>query len=96
MENSIEPQGGLSQKEQMKQAAIAMGLLAGMFSKFILKSQGFDVNYKINGENIDDIKSLSELDISQRIKLAVSEERYEDAAVLKKLVESRSLNENNV
>lgn len=78
-------------KERTKQMLKIVGLMAGIFSKSILESQGIVVDYKLNGENISDIEKLHELDISDRIKLAVSEERYEDAANLKKILEQKKL-----
>ena len=78
-------------KEMTKQALKMIGLFAGIFSKAVLESQGIIVDYKLNGENISDIEKLHELDISDRIKLAVSEERYEDAANLKKILEQNKL-----
>jgi hypothetical protein len=65
------------------------GLIAGLFSKFLLEGEGFVINYTINGENISDIQNLEVMDISERIKLAVAEERYEDAARLKRLLDSK-------
>lgn len=76
-------------KERTKQMLKIVGLMAGIFSKSILESQGIVVDYKLNGENIRDIEKLHELDISDRIKLAVAEERYEDAANLKKILEQK-------
>lgn len=76
-------------KERAKQMLKIVGLMAGIFSKSILESQGIVVDYKLNGENISDIEKLHELDISDRIKLAVEEERYEDAANLKKILEQK-------
>lgn len=61
------------------------GWLLGMFSKSILESCGCEVNYKINGENISEIAKLEEIDIDGKLQLAVKEERYEDAAILKRL-----------
>jgi len=78
-------------KEMTKQALKMIGLIAGVFSKAILESQGIIVDYKLNGENISDIENLHELDISDRIKLAVAEERYEDAANLKNILEQKKL-----
>jgi len=80
------------EKEELTKQSIKMiGLLAGIFSKALLESQGIIVDYKLNGENISDIEKLHELDISDRIKLAVAEERYEDAANLKKILEQKKL-----
>jgi hypothetical protein len=64
-----------------------VGLIAGLFSKFLLEGEGLVVNYKINGENINNIKKMTCMDISERLNLAVAEERYEDAARLKRLLD---------
>ncbi len=72
--------------EDQQQSMRIIGYAAGVFSKFLLKAGGCEVNYKINGEDISDIEKLHSLDITARIKLAVQEERYEDAAKLKKLL----------
>jgi hypothetical protein len=76
--------------EQKQQLLRMVGLAAGIFSKAILEATGCEVDYKINGENISDIEKLHGLDITERIKLAVSEERYEDAARLKRLLEIKN------
>jgi hypothetical protein len=73
-------------EEEKQQAARFIGLIAGIFSKVMLQAGGCEVDFKINGENISDIEKLHGLDITERIKLAVKEERYEDAAKLKKLL----------
>lgn len=78
-------------RERSKQFLKGIGLLAGIFSKALLESQGMIVDYKINGEDISEIEKLQELDISDKIKLAVSEERYEDAANLKKILEQKKI-----
>lgn len=75
--------------EQKKQMMKILGLIAGVFSKMILQNVGCEVDYKINGENIEDIKELDSLDIKQRLQLAINEERYEDASQLKKLIEAK-------
>lgn len=77
-------------KEQQMQTFRFIGLLAGLFSKVMLEEGGCVVDYKINGENITDIEKLHEMDISERIKLAVKEERYEDASKLHKLLKSKN------
>jgi hypothetical protein len=74
-------------EEQKKQMLKVIGVVAGIFSKAILESQGMIVDYKINGEDITKLEKLHELDITERIKLAVDEERYEDAANLKKILD---------
>lgn len=74
----------ISPIEEKKQEIRMLGFLAGLISQFMLEVGGCEVDYKINGENINDIEKLCRFDISERIKLAIKEERYEDAAKLKK------------
>lgn len=73
-------------EEEIKDFARMGGFFLGLLSKTLLESTGCIVDYKINGELITDIEKLHGLDISEKIKLAVKEERYEDAANLKKLL----------
>lgn len=75
-------------EEQIQHASRVFGLFAGLVSKVLLERGGCVVDYKINGENITDIEKLHELDLSERIKLAVKEERYEDAMNLKKILDN--------
>ena len=75
-------------KEERKQAMRVFGLVAGLLSKVILEASGCEVNFKINGEDIGDIEKMHSLDISERLELAVKEQRFEDAAKLKKLLDS--------
>ena len=74
-------------EEQIQQVSRVFGLFAGLVSKVLLERGGCVVDYKINGEDITEIEKLHELDISERIKLAVKEERYEDAMNLKKILD---------
>jgi hypothetical protein len=76
---------------QEKEIQIFFGLLAASFSKFMLEKNGFNCDYKINGEPIAQIIGLNEPDIAERLKLAVFEERFEDAAKLKKLLDQKKL-----
>ena len=69
-----------------------IGLVAGLFSKMMLEAGGCVVDFNINGENITDIEALTGLDITERLKLAVKEERYEDAAKLKKILDNKKIN----
>ena len=85
MSQELTPQ----QEEDRKQMQRTIGFIAGLFSKFMLEQGGCEVNFKINGENINDIEKLHKFDITERIKLAVKEERYEDACNLKKLLENK-------
>jgi hypothetical protein len=66
-----------------------IGFFGAIFSKAFLEAGGCEVDFKINGEPLGDLEKLHALDISERIKLAVAEERYEDAAKLKKLLNSK-------
>jgi len=73
-----------------KNPRIVIGFCLGLLSKVLLESASFEVDYKINGEYINDIEKLHCLDITSRVELAIKEERYEDAAKLKKLLEKFS------
>lgn len=79
----------LRQRENSEAVMRAVGFAMGLFSKVILESTGCIVDYKINGELITDIEKLHGLDISEKLKLAIKEERYEDAAMLKKLLNKK-------
>lgn len=74
-------------EEQYKSNIRIGGFLLGLMSKVMLERSGLIVDYRINGEDITEIEKLHELDISERIKLAVKEERYEDAMNLKKILD---------
>ncbi len=76
----------LTDKERQLQFQRILGLGLGLLSKALLEMSGMEVNYTINGEGIDYLKKLLPLDVQERIDLAVKEERYEDAAKLKKLL----------
>jgi len=76
-------------EDEMQQMARGIGMMMGRLSRLMLQAGGCEVDFKINGESIDDIEKLQAFDIKQRIKLAVKEERYEDASALKKLLESK-------
>jgi hypothetical protein len=83
--------------DEEKQAMMrSIGLAAAFISKFLLEKTGCHVDYKINGEEISHIEKLHALDITERIKLAVKEERYEDAANLKKLLDKVKQIENKI
>ncbi len=70
----------LERKAAAREAMRTFGLLSGVFSKVLLEMGGCEVDYKINGENIEDIKELQAFDIKERMELAVKEMRFEDAA----------------
>lgn len=76
-------------QEEKQQLFRMIGFVGALFSKELLKIGGCDVDFKINGEDVSDLEKLHKLDITERIKLAVQEERYEDAANLKKLIENK-------
>jgi hypothetical protein len=86
----------LSKKEDRDLFIKMIGIGLGFVSKMILESYGFRCDYKINGEMIQDIQKLRELDISERIQLSIREERYEDAAVLKKILDAKKDNHQNI
>lgn len=81
-------------EEEMASFKNKVGIFFGLMSKVILQEQGFEVNYKINGEDISVIDKLSGLDLTERLNLAVREERYEDAAALKKIILNRPVEKN--
>lgn len=77
--------------EAQKQTTLRFaGLILGIFSKALLMAGGCEVDFKINGEDISQLEKLHKMDISERIRLAIQEERYEDAAKLKKLLDSKN------
>lgn len=76
-------------EEDIKQIQRIGGFFLGLLSKSLLESSGCVVDYKINGELITDIEKLHGLDISEKLKLAIKEERYEDAAMLKRLLNKK-------
>lgn len=75
--------------EQRQNFLRVCGFIASSFGAYMLKEGGCHVDFKINGEDIEDIEKLHNLNITERIALAVKEERYEDAAKLKKLLEQK-------
>lgn len=77
------------QKTDPKPALRFIGLVLGIISKALLEEGGCVVDYKINGEDITAIEKLECMEISERIKLAVQEERYEDVANLKKILQEK-------
>lgn len=93
--NKKEPQNNkpikpLTPEEEAERNKIAyrmIGLFAGLFSKAFLEKGGCEVDFKINGEPIEYIEKLCEFDISERLKLALEQERYEDAAKFKKMID---------
>ena len=77
-------------KEEKEALSKAASLFFGLVSKAFLEFAGCHVDYKINGEEITNIEKLQALDISDRIKLAIREERYEDAAKFKKILDAKA------
>lgn len=75
--------------DEKKEFSRSVGMITGKLSKFMLEMGGMDVSYKINGEDINDIKKMQELDIKGKIELAIKEERYEDAQQLKNILENK-------
>ncbi len=78
----------MNNNDQEQQAARFIGFFAAIISKAFLEHGGCEVDFKINGESLESIKQLASMDIKERIKLAVAEERFEDAAKLKRLLDS--------
>ena len=75
-----------SQSEEFKAAMKSIGLNLGQLSKTILETNDVKVDYSINGQSVDEVTNLNELSISDKIQLALAEERYEDAAELNKIL----------
>lgn len=76
-------------ENQKKELDRIFGMILGKASKVMLQNSGMDVNYKVNGEDISDIKKLNEMDLKEKIELAIKEERYEDAQMLKNILDSK-------
>jgi hypothetical protein len=83
-----------SESEEFKSAMKGMGLSLAQLSKTILEANDVRVNYSINGQSVDEITNLKEHSIAEKIEIALSEERYEDAAELNKILKTK-LNKNN-
>jgi hypothetical protein len=79
-------------KRALKEATSIIGVAAGLFSKFLLESQGYIVDFKINGENIEDIEKFFVLTIQQKLELAIKEERFNDCIILKKILDENKIN----
>lgn len=77
-------------EKQKKELDKLFGMILGKASKVMLEKSGMNVNYQVNGEDISDIKKLNEMDLKQKIDLAIKEERYEDAQKLKNILDSKS------
>ncbi|MDD5358361.1 MAG: hypothetical protein PHX80_04390 [Candidatus Nanoarchaeia archaeon] len=77
-----------------KEAMNFVGYICGLFSKFLLEANGYHCDYKINGERIEDIEKLSDITIAEKLQLAIKEERYEDAAYLKRALQMKNKNSN--
>ena len=80
----------LTTKEKQELFYTNIGIVASFFGKIFLEASGHIVHLNINGEDMFDIENLHYLDLSERIKLAVKEERYDDAHKLKKLLDSKT------
>lgn len=79
-----------------KALARGFGFITGVLSKFALEYGGCNVDYKINGESIEKIRDLTEFDLTDRLKLAISESRFEDAAIFRDQLKSLNLNQNQL
>lgn len=65
------------------------GFMAGIASKQLLEAGGCEVNYRINGEDISNIRKLAAADLELRLELAIKDQRYEDAAVLRDIMQHK-------
>jgi hypothetical protein len=79
----------LTPEEEKKMFFTFFGYIIGLFSKFLLEELGYVIDYKINGQNIEDIKKLSELNIKEKLDLAIKEERFEDCIILRDIIKAK-------
>lgn len=77
--------------EDIKNIKLGIGHILGLISKDILEDSGFSCTYLIDGKNIEEIKVLASKELEDLLKKAVLEERFEDAAKLKKLIDNKKL-----
>ncbi|MEK6882773.1 MAG: hypothetical protein AABY22_24330 [Nanoarchaeota archaeon] len=77
-------------KEQQEAGFRMLGFFASLFGKVMLEAGGCVVDFKINGENITDIEKLQGMEISAKLKLAIEEERYEDAVKLRDILKLKN------
>lgn len=90
MKEDNNPQYKPMTPEQREAMFRIFGLGFALLGKALLKEGGCVVDFKINGEDISDIEKLHKLDITEKIELAIREERYEDAGKLKKLLDKKN------
>tara|TARA_R110000868_G_scaffold150976_2_gene374536 strand:- start:8457 stop:8723 length:267 start_codon:yes stop_codon:yes gene_type:complete len=74
--------------EEIEKIKLGFGHLLGIVSKDILECAGFSCTYLIDGKPIEEIEILTGKQLDDLLKKAVLEERYEDAAKIKKLMDN--------
>ena len=79
--------------EEIKQTAANLGAVLAVMGMFLLVFTGNDVKLTINGEDVTHLKKQRKAGLKKRLQLAIAEERYEDAAKLKKLIEAKNLDD---
>jgi hypothetical protein len=57
-------------------------------SKVLLSSIGFELNFKVNGCEINSIDEIHNLQFNELLEKAIKEERYEDAQKIKNVLEN--------
>ncbi len=62
------------------------GIIFSGIGKAILERQGNNIDYKINGIPLERVIKMNTLDVHQQLNLAIEEQRYEDAAILRDLI----------
>src|SRR5690349_15207452 len=60
-----------------------IGLFSAHFGEAILKRSGYETDFKINGIPMDRFIKINALDIKEQLELAIREERFEDAVLLR-------------
>lgn len=76
---------------QKKELFTLFGIGVLFFTAAFLEFDRFLDSFSINGESVYKINSLSYVDILDRIKLAISEGRNEDAKNLKKILDLKEM-----
>lgn len=78
---------------RMKKIMKLFALFASKLGESILKEQGYNVDYKINGIPLAKIIKMNAIDLKQQLELALDEQRYEDACLLRDRI--KQLQSNN-
>lgn len=70
---------------------------SALLSKTIFTRQGYEVDYRVNGEGVRDFRRIAMHDLEQRMRLAVHEQRFLDAARFRDAIaERQQLSDNEV